>query len=105
MSFLSAGFNADLDQASNQDASFGQGAAGYGQRFGANLLSQTSYSFFTEFAYPAIFSEDPRYYRAARGSTKSRLLHAAEHVFVAHHDNGNPLSMFRNGWELPAPCG
>ncbi len=88
LSFLYAGFNAGLDQASNQHASYGQGAAGYGRRFGANLLSQTSYSFFTEFAYPAIFSEDPRYYRMAHGSAKKRLLHAAEHVFVAHRDNG-----------------
>ena len=90
LSFLSAGFNAGLDQASNQHPRYGQGAAGYGQRFGANLLSQTSYSFFTEFAYPALFSEDPRYYRAAHGSAKKRLLHAAEHVFVAHYDNGKP---------------
>jgi hypothetical protein len=91
LSFLSAGFNAGLDQASNQHASFGQGAAGYGQRFGANFLSQTSSSFFKEFAYPAIFREDPRYYRAAHGSTKSRLFHAAEHVFVAHRDDGKPM--------------
>ena len=91
LSFLTAGFNAGLDQAGNQHASFGQGAAGYGKRFGANFLSQTSSSFFKEFAYPAIFREDPRYYRVAHGSVKSRLLHAAEHVFVAHRDNGKPM--------------
>src|SRR5665213_1517205 len=90
-SFLSAGFNAGMDQAANQHPGFGQGAAGYGQRFGANFLSQTSSSFFTEFAYPAIFREDPRYYRVAHGSTKSRLLHATEHVFVGHRDNGRPM--------------
>ena len=91
LSFLSAGFNAGLDQAANQHASFGQGAAGYGQRFGANFISQTSSSFFKEFAYPALFREDPRYYRLAHGSTKSRLLHAAVHVFVAHRDDGKPM--------------
>ena len=74
LSFLTAGFNAGLDQAGNKYPSFGHGAAGYGKRFGANFLNQTSHSFFTEFAYPAIFSEDPRYYRLAHGSAKSRLL-------------------------------
>ena len=91
LSFLSAGFNAGMDQAANQHASYGQGASGYGQRFGANFLSQTSSSFLKEFAYPAIFREDPRYYRVAHGSAKSRLVHAAEHVFVAHRDNGKPM--------------
>jgi len=91
LSFLSAGFNAGLDQASNQHTGFGQGSAGYGQRFGANFLSQTSSSFFKEFAYPAMFREDPRYYRVSHGSAKHRLLHAAEHVFVAHRDDGNPM--------------
>ncbi len=90
-SFLSAGFNAGLDQAGNRYPSFGQGAAGYGKRFGANFLTQTSHTFFTEFAYPAIFSEDPRYYRLGHGSAKSRLLHAVEHAFVAHRDNGKPM--------------
>jgi hypothetical protein len=91
LSFLSAGFNAGLDQAGNKYPSFGQGSAGYGKRFGANFLNQTSHSFFTEFAYPAIFKEDPRYYRLAHGSVKSRLLHAAGHAFVAHRDNGKAM--------------
>ena len=91
LSFLSAGFNAGMDQAGNKYPSFGQDAAGYGKRFGANFLSQTSHAFFTEFAYPAIFSEDPRYYRLANGSAKSRLLHTAEHAFVAQRDNGKHM--------------
>jgi len=57
-SFLDAGFNAGLAQAQDDDHSFGQGAAGYGKRFGASFADQASSKFFTEFAYPAIFSED-----------------------------------------------
>jgi hypothetical protein len=91
VSFLSAGFNASLDQAANQDPTFGQGAAGYGRRFGANFAGGATWRFFTDFAYPAIFSEDPRYYGLGHGSGGQRLFHAAQHTFVAHRDNGRHM--------------
>jgi hypothetical protein len=91
---LNAAFNAGLSQAQNLDAPFGQGMAGYGKRFGANYADQASFAFFKDFAYPSIFSEDPRYYRLAHGSVKKRLLHAMEHVVVAHGDNGNRMFNF-----------
>ncbi len=94
ISILEAGFNAGLDQASNRDRTFGQGAEGYGRRFGANFAGQTTWRFFTDFAYPTIFSEDPRYYRLIRGSGRQRLLHAAAHTFVARHDSGAPMFNF-----------
>ena len=94
LSFLSAGFNAGLDQASNRDPAFGQGAEGYGKRFGADFAGQTSWRFFTDFAYPTMFSEDPRYYRLGQGSTGKRFLHAVEHTVVAHRDDGTHMFNF-----------
>lgn len=94
LSFLTAGFNAGLDQAQNRDSTFGQGAEGYSKRFGANFAGQTSVRFFTDFAYPTIFSEDPRYYRLAHGSRRRRFLHAVGHAFVAHRDNGKHMFNF-----------
>lgn len=91
ISFLTAGFNAAIDQAENNDRKFGQGAAGYGQRFGANFADQTAMRFFGEFAYPAIFAEDPRYYRMGHGTKRARMLHALGHTFVGHRDNGDPM--------------
>lgn len=91
VSFLGAGFNAGMDQAGNRDSTFGQGAAGYGKRFGADFAGQTSARFFTEFAYPSLFAEDPRYYRLAYGSGGKRLLHAMEHSFIAYSDNGKHI--------------
>ena len=91
LSFLTVGFNAGLDQAQHNDPTFGQGTAGYAKRFGASFASQTSRRFFTDFAYPTIFSEDPRYYRLAHGSGRKRLLHAISHAFVAHRDNGKHM--------------
>jgi hypothetical protein len=94
VTFLAAGFNAGLDQAENMDPSYGQGAQGYGRRFGAELAGQVSSGFFSDFAYPWIFSEDPRYYRLAHGNAGKRLLHAVEHAVVAHRDSGKRMFNF-----------
>jgi hypothetical protein len=92
--FLDSGFNAGLSQAENEDPTFGQGMAGYGKRFGASYADQASFMFFKDFAYPSIFNEDPRYYRLIHGSGGKRFLHAIEHAFVAHTDNGNRMFNF-----------
>ncbi len=91
VTFLASGFNAGLDQAADSDPSYGQGAEGYGRRFGAEFAGQASSRFFKDFAYPWIFSEDPRYYRLAHGSARKRVLHALEHAVVAHRDNGTRM--------------
>jgi hypothetical protein len=88
---MAAGLNAGFDQAENNDPSFGQGGSGYGKRFAANFADEASSKFFKEFAYPAIFSEDPRYYRLDHGTGRSRLLHAIEHTLVAHRNTGEPM--------------
>jgi hypothetical protein len=92
--FLSSGFNAGISQAENDDAAFGQGAAGYGKRFGASFTDQVTSMFFKDFAYPEIFREDPRYYRLVHGSSGKRFSHALEHAVVAHTDNGNRMFNF-----------
>jgi len=91
VTFLATGFNAGLNQAADSDTSYGQGGEGYGRRFGAEFASQASSRFFKDFAYPWIFSEDPRYYRLAHGSARRRLLHSLEHAVVAHRDNGTRM--------------
>jgi hypothetical protein len=94
VTFLATGFSAGLDQAENSDPSYGQGAEGYGKRFGAEFAGQASSTFFKDFAYPWIFSEDPRYYRLAHGRPRTRLFHALEHAVVAHRDNGKRMFNF-----------
>jgi hypothetical protein len=94
VTFLATGFSAGIDQAENTDPSYGQGSEGYGRRFGAEFAGQASSRFFKDFAYPWIFSEDPRYYRLAHGKAGKRLLHAMEHAVVAHRDNGKRMFNF-----------
>ncbi|HVS88488.1 MAG TPA: hypothetical protein VHF01_09755 [Candidatus Acidoferrum sp.] len=94
VTFLGSGFNAGLDQAENTDPRYGQGAEGYGRRFGAEYAGKATSRFFKDFAYPSIFSEDPRYYRLAHGNAGRRLLHAMEHAVVAHRDSGKRMFNF-----------
>lgn len=93
--FLAAGFDAGISQAENHDPQFGQGMIGYSKRYGAIYLDEAQFRFFKEFAYPTIFSEDPRYYRIGRGaSTARRLLRPFRHTIIAYSDNGKRMFNF-----------
>jgi hypothetical protein len=94
VTFIASSFFAGLDQAQNRDPSFGQGSTGYAKRFGASFADQASFKFFRDFAYPTIFSEDPRYYRLGQGQNSRRVWHAVSHAFVARRDNGNRMFNF-----------
>jgi hypothetical protein len=91
VAFLNTGFNAGLDQASDRDHAFGQGMSGYAKRYGASFADQASSKFFKDFAFPTLFSEDPRYYRMARGRFGKRLLHAVGHSFIAYRVDGTRI--------------
>lgn len=94
VTFLTVAFDAGLDQAQNTAPSYGQGAEGYGRRFGAEYAGEVSSGLLKDFVYPTIFSEDPRYYRLARGTAKRRFVHAMEHAVIAHRDNGSVMFNF-----------
>lgn len=92
--FLAAGFDAGISQAENDDAPFGQGGEGYAKRVAASYTDEAQFRFFKEFAYPTIFSEDPRYYRIGQGPIRRRVLHAVAHSVVAYNDHGTPMFNF-----------
>src|SRR5438105_1516376 len=94
LTFLGAGFNAGLAQAANDDPTFGQGAEGYGKRYAAAFVDSESSDFFHTFFFPAIFRQDPRYYRQGQGTTRSRLHTALRHTLIARSDAGNPMFNF-----------
>ena len=94
ITFLASGFDAATDHASNRDPTFGQGAEGYAKRFGADLSDRASSKFFKDFAYPALFQEDPRYYRLGTGAAGKRVAHAAEHLLIAHRGDGTRMFNF-----------
>lgn len=84
---LAAGM-AGLAQLTDQHAAFGQGIKGYSERLGGSIADQLIGNMLTESALPALFRQDPRYFRRGRGGKWSRTGYAATRVFVARNDHG-----------------
>ena len=102
--YFSAGLQAGISQAQNEFPGYGQGAAGYGKRYGASLADQVSSNFFANFVYPSLLKEDPRYFRLGEGSFRHRMFHSLAEEFVCHTDQGgrsfnwsNVLGAFSSG--------
>ena len=80
--YVAAGMQAGVSQATNQFEGYGQGASGYGKRYGASLADEVSGQFFSNFTYPVLLKEDPRYFRLGEGSLKHRIGYAIAQEFV-----------------------
>jgi hypothetical protein len=81
-------FEAGLAQANNDFPGYGQGAAGYGKRFGAGLADETAGGFFGTFLLPSVLHQDPRYYRLGAGPFKKRFGHALIRPVLTHKHSG-----------------
>lgn len=86
--FVASGLQAGLGQATDEFPGYGQGAAGYSKRYGAAFADQASSQFFSNFFYPTLFKEDPRYFRSGEGSIRHRIGYALAQEFVCHTDAG-----------------
>ena len=85
--FLS-GTVAGVQQATNGFSGYGQGAAGYGKRFGADYGNLVVGTFMGGAILPSIFHQDPRYFYKGTGSIRSRTLYALSNAVIARGDNG-----------------
>ena len=90
------GLQAGLSQADNEFPAYGQGAQGYGKRFGAAFADQVSAGFWSNYAYPVLLKEDPRYFRLGEGSFTTRAFYSIKQEFVCHTDKGGRMFHFSN---------
>ena len=79
---------AGIEQATNQFPGYGQGAAGYGKRYGAVYGDFLTSVFIGDAILPSLFKQDPRYFYKGTGSTQSRILYALANTFICKGDNG-----------------
>jgi hypothetical protein len=86
--YLTSGLFATLYQLEGQNPSFGQGMAGYGKRFATAYGDQMIGNMMTEGIVPAVFHQDPRYFRLGEGTRKSRAWYALTRIVVARMDSG-----------------
>jgi hypothetical protein len=80
-------FVSGLKQAANTPK-YGQGAAGFGKRFGATAADGITDIMIGGAILPSLLHQDPRYFYQGTGSTKSRIRHAMLSPFVSKGDNG-----------------
>jgi Carboxypeptidase regulatory-like domain len=86
-SFVIAGIVAGVQQSQNTFSGYGQGAQGYGKRYGASLADFVSGTFISGAILPSVLKQDPRYFYKGTGSKKSRVLYALANSVVCKGDN------------------
>ena len=84
---------AALDHASDNPAPWGQGMPGYGERFGSHL-ARVAVRENLAFAVRALDHEDPRYFRAAAGTTWQRTRHAVSRTFIVRNEHGGTMPAY-----------
>jgi Carboxypeptidase regulatory-like domain len=77
-----------VKQAANTP-NYGQGAEGFGKRFGATAADGFTDIMIGGAILPSLLHEDPRYFYQGTGTTKSRIWHAITSPFVSKRDNGS----------------
>jgi hypothetical protein len=87
--FVSAAFQATLDQAQGQWPHYGGGMQGWGKRFGATLADTESRRFIQTVALSTILHQDPRYFPSRKRSLISRSWYAATRVVITRSDSGD----------------
>ena len=77
-----------IDQAENDDPSYGQGFAGYAKRYGAAFADTAIENFMVGAVFPSLLHQDPRYYQSGKGGFFRRAGYAALRVFITRSDSG-----------------
>jgi Carboxypeptidase regulatory-like domain len=85
--FALTGVVAGAEQAKNRFSEYGQGAQGYGKRFGAAYAGIVSSTFIGSAILPSILKQDPRYFYKGTGTKRSRLLYALANAVICKGDN------------------
>jgi hypothetical protein len=87
ISILGVGFLAGVYQASDELNGYGQGAAGYGKRFGAIYGDVIIGTFIDSAILPTVFHQDPRYFYRGPNSEGSRFMYAIGNAVICKGDN------------------
>jgi hypothetical protein len=78
---------AGVQQAQNNFKEYGQGAQGYGKRYGASYADFVSGTFIGGAILPSLLKQDPRYFYKGTGTTRSRILYALANSVICKGDN------------------
>ena len=83
------GFLAAVSQAEDSEPGYGQGAAGYGKRFGAAAADGTIENYWTSAILPSVLHQDPRFYQLGKGGFWHRTFYAMSRIVIIRSDSGS----------------
>ena len=89
VSFGLTGAIAGIQQAQNDFSGYGQGAQGYGKRFGASYADFVVSTYIGGAMLPSLLKQDPRYFYKGSGSKRSRILYAIANSVICKGDDGH----------------
>jgi hypothetical protein len=78
---------AGIEQASDQYGGYGQGAQGYGKRYGAAYADLVTSTFIGGAILPSLLKQDPRYFYKGSGTARARLMYAIASAVICKGDN------------------
>jgi len=81
-------FLSGISQAEDSEPGYGQGAAGYGKRFGAAFADGTIENYFTGAILPSLLHQDPRYFQSGTGSFWHRTWYSMSRNLITRTDSG-----------------
>ncbi|HEV2615697.1 MAG TPA: carboxypeptidase-like regulatory domain-containing protein [Candidatus Acidoferrales bacterium] len=88
ITFGLTGAVAGVEQSQNEFSGYGQGAAGYGKRYGAAYADALTQTFIGGAILPSLLKQDPRYFYKDGGSRRARILYALATSVICKGDNG-----------------
>jgi hypothetical protein len=80
---------AGISQAENSEPGYGQGAEGYGKRFGAYAADGVIENFMVGAIFPSVLRQDPRYFQLGTGGFWHRTRYSVSRIFVTRMDSGH----------------
>lgn len=89
VTLLAVGFFAGVEQAENSFSGYGQGAEGYGKRYGAGFADSMIGTMIGGAILPVWWKQDPRYFYKGTGTVRSRAEYAIANAVVCKGDNGH----------------
>src|SRR5258706_10841542 len=90
--FAAAAFGAGIGQAENSPRGYGQGAEGFGKRFGASMARNASSEFFGTFLLASILREDPRFFPQVEPTLGGSVNYSLTRVVVTRNDDGRNVA-------------
>lgn len=88
VTFAVTGAIAGAQQATNAFSGYGQGAQGYGKRYGASYADVITSTFIGSAILPSLLKQDPRYFYKGTGTFRSRFYYAIANAVICKGDNG-----------------